>query len=105
MYRPVAPPILAVSHPARPTCRLLRCSATTARAMAWALAAKVAVMQRAEQAARGIGRTLLTLDTRAGDAGEALYRALGWQQAGRIPGYASDASGALHDTLLFYKGM
>jgi GNAT superfamily N-acetyltransferase len=64
-----------------------------------------ALMQRAEQAARGIGRTLLTLDTRAGDAGEALYRALGWQQAGRIPGYASDATGALHDTLLFYKGM
>jgi GNAT superfamily N-acetyltransferase len=64
-----------------------------------------ALMQRAEQAARGIGRTLLTLDTVAGDAGEALYRGLGWQEAGRIPGYAADARGALHDTVLFYKAM
>jgi GNAT superfamily N-acetyltransferase len=62
-----------------------------------------ALMQRAEQAARGIGRTLLTLDTRAGDAGEALYRELGWQQGGRIPGYAADAEGRLHDTLLFFR--
>nr|WP_237182368.1 GNAT family N-acetyltransferase [Roseomonas marmotae] len=62
-----------------------------------------ALMQRAEQAARGIGRSLLTLDTRAGDGGEALYRALGWQEAGRIPGFAADAEGRLHDTLIFYK--
>ncbi|MDB5369838.1 MAG: family N-acetyltransferase [Roseomonas sp.] len=62
-----------------------------------------ALMQRAEQAARGMGRTLLTLDTRAGDDGEALYRSLGWQEGGRIPGYATDSKGALHDTLFFYK--
>jgi GNAT superfamily N-acetyltransferase len=62
-----------------------------------------ALMQRAEQAARGIGRTLLTLDTRAGDGGEVLYRELGWQQGGRIPGYAADAEGRLHDTLLFFR--
>jgi GNAT superfamily N-acetyltransferase len=62
-----------------------------------------ALMQRAEQAARGIGRTLLTLDTRAGDAGEVLYRELGWEEGGRIPGYAADADGRLHDTLFFYK--
>jgi GNAT superfamily N-acetyltransferase len=62
-----------------------------------------ALMQRAEQAARGIGRTLLTLDTRAGDAGEALYRELGWQEGGRIPDYAVDADGRPHDTILFYK--
>jgi GNAT superfamily N-acetyltransferase len=64
-----------------------------------------ALMQRAEQAARGIGRTLLTLDTRADDAGEALYRELGWKEAGRIPGYARDAAGVLHDTVLFFKAM
>jgi GNAT superfamily N-acetyltransferase len=62
-----------------------------------------ALMQRAEQAARGIGRTLLTLDTRAGDAGEALYRELGWQEGGRIPDYAIDGNGQPHDTILFYK--
>ena len=62
-----------------------------------------ALMQRAEQAARGIGRTLLTLDTRAGDAGEALYRELGWQEGGRIPGFAADSDGKLHDTVFFYK--
>ncbi|MCG7361628.1 GNAT family N-acetyltransferase [Roseomonas sp. ACRSG] len=64
-----------------------------------------ALMQRAEQAARGIGRTLLTLDTRAGDDGEALYRSLGWQEAGRVPDFASDATGKLHDTVFFYRAL
>lgn len=36
-----------------------------------------ALVQRAEQAAGRVGRSLLTLDTRAGDAAEPLYRALG----------------------------
>jgi GNAT superfamily N-acetyltransferase len=62
-----------------------------------------ALMQRVEQAARGIGRSLLTLDTRADDAGEALYRELGWLEAGRIPNYAADAEGRLHDTVFFYR--
>jgi len=62
-----------------------------------------ALMTAAEQEAGRRGRTLLTLDTRAADAGEALYRAMGWTHAGTIPGYAVDASGVPHDTLLFYK--
>jgi GNAT superfamily N-acetyltransferase len=62
-----------------------------------------ALMQQAEQAARRIGRRLLTLDTRAGGAGERLYRALGWQEAGRIPGFALDANGAEQDALIFWK--
>ena len=61
------------------------------------------IMQALEQAAVAAGRSLLTLDTRAGDAGEALYRAEGWQEVGRIPGYALDADGVGHDTLLFWK--
>jgi ribosomal protein S18 acetylase RimI-like enzyme len=61
------------------------------------------LMWALEQSALAAGRTLLTLDTRAGDAGEALYRSLGWQEGGRIPGYAIDADGAAHDTLLFWK--
>jgi GNAT superfamily N-acetyltransferase len=62
-----------------------------------------ALMQRAEQAARGIGRKLLTLDTRAGDVGEGLYRSLGWQEGGRIPDFALDAEGVPRDTVIFYK--
>lgn len=62
-----------------------------------------ALMQRAEQAALRLGRRLLTLDTRAGDLAEPLYRRLGWQEAGRIPGYALDEAGAAHDTVLFWK--
>jgi GNAT superfamily N-acetyltransferase len=45
-----------------------------------------ALMQRAEQAARGIGRSLLTLDTRSGTPAEMLYRAMGWTEFGIVPG-------------------
>jgi len=62
-----------------------------------------ALVERAEQAASRIGRRLLTLDTRAGDAAEPLYRSLGWTEAGRIPGYALDADGTARDTVFFYK--
>ena len=61
------------------------------------------LMQRAEQAARGLGRRLLTLDTLAGSGAEPLYRELGWQEAGRIPGYALDAQGRAEATVLFFK--
>lgn len=61
------------------------------------------IMRALDQAAVAAGRSLLTLDTRAGEAGEALYRAEGWREAGRIPGYALDADGAPHDTVLFWK--
>ena len=62
-----------------------------------------ALMRHAEQEARAARRSLLTLDTRAGDAAETLYRALGWHAAGRIPGYALDAAGRACDTVLFWK--
>lgn len=45
-----------------------------------------ALMQNAEQAARGIGRGLLVLDTRAASSAEALSRAMGWTELGTIPG-------------------
>jgi GNAT superfamily N-acetyltransferase len=63
------------------------------------------IMQALEQSAAAAGRHLLTLDTRADDAGEALYRALGWHEAGRIPGYACDVEGSPHDTVFFWKGL
>ncbi len=62
-----------------------------------------ALMTAAEAAAAAHGRSLLTLDTRADDAGEALYRTLGWTEAGRIPGYSIDGAGRLEATVLFYK--
>ncbi len=64
-----------------------------------------ALMHAAEAAARQAGRTLLTLDTRAGDAGEAVYRAAGWIEAGRIPRYALNADGTYCDTVLFWKSL
>lgn len=61
------------------------------------------IMQTLEQAATAAGRTLLTLDTRAGQAGEALYRDQGWQEGGRIPGYALDADGTPQASVFFWK--
>jgi len=62
-----------------------------------------ALMRRAEQAAQRLGRKLLTLDTRAGDMAEPLYRRLGWNEGGRIPGYSLDETGHARDTLYFWK--
>jgi GNAT superfamily N-acetyltransferase len=62
-----------------------------------------ALMRRAEQEAQRAGRSLLTLDTRAGDAAENLYRAMGWHEAGRIPGYALNADLTPCDTIFFWK--
>ena len=64
-----------------------------------------ALMARVEQAAREAGRSLLVLDTRHGDAAEALYRALGWQEAGVIPGYALDADGTPQATVFFWRAL
>ncbi len=62
-----------------------------------------ALMARVEAAARRAGRPLLTLDTRAGGAAENLYRAIGWQEAGRIPGYALNADLTPCDTIFFWR--
>jgi len=62
-----------------------------------------ALMLRAEHEARRAGRSLLTLDTRAGDAAERLYRSMGWQEAGRIPGYALNADRTPCDTVYFWR--
>lgn len=62
-----------------------------------------ALMQEAERVARELGRTLLVLDTRHGDASERLYRGMGYVEAGRIPNYARSADGSLHTTVFYYK--
>lgn len=62
-----------------------------------------ALMLRAQQEARVAGRSLLTLDTRADDPAEHLYRAMGWHEGGRIPGYALNADGTPCDTVIFWR--
>ena len=62
-----------------------------------------ALMQALETDARAAGFTLLTLDTRRGDAAEPLYRSLGWIEAGVIPGYALAPDRTPCDTVYFYK--
>jgi acetyltransferase len=61
------------------------------------------LMLRGESLARKLGRTLLVLDTRCGDAAEQLYLRLGYTAAGIIPRYARSASGELHDTVFMFK--
>jgi acetyltransferase len=61
------------------------------------------LMREVEELAKSHGRTLLVLDTREGDGAEALYRRLGYVQAGRIPGYARSPGGTLDATVLFYR--
>ncbi len=62
-----------------------------------------ALMTALETEARAAGKTLLVLDTREGDPSNALYAALGYHEAGRIPGWARDASGNLSATVFWYK--
>lgn len=61
------------------------------------------LMQEIERRARSARFTLLTLDTKRGDAAESLYRRSGWVEVGVIPGYAQDPDGTICDTVVFYK--
>jgi GNAT superfamily N-acetyltransferase len=61
------------------------------------------LLTTAEQAAVGVGITLLHLDTETDSSAERLYRAAGWTRAGVIPDYAADPAGALRPTTLYYK--
>jgi ribosomal protein S18 acetylase RimI-like enzyme len=62
-----------------------------------------ALMQEIEVHARALGFTLLTLDTKLGDAAEQLYERAGWTRVGVIPGYALNPDGSPADTVIFYK--
>jgi ribosomal protein S18 acetylase RimI-like enzyme len=63
-----------------------------------------ALMAALELDVRRRRRTLLTLDTRTGDAAEPLYAGLGYTIAGRIPGYCLDvAATRLDSTTLMYR--
>lgn len=63
-----------------------------------------ALMAEIEHCAASLGRSLITLDTRTGDAAEPLYASLGYQVAGRIPGYCRDTLVERYDpTTIMYK--
>ncbi len=62
-----------------------------------------ALMGAAEAAAVDAGRTLLVLDTEAGSGADALYRRLGWTEAGTIPGFSLDEAGREQATRFFFK--
>jgi GNAT superfamily N-acetyltransferase len=62
-----------------------------------------ALMGGIEAAARDLGRTLLTLDTVDGEAGDRLYRRMGWSFVGSIPNYALYPDGRPAATNIFYK--
>jgi acetyltransferase len=62
-----------------------------------------ALMAAIEAEAAAAKRTLLVLDTRAGDAADGLYRRLGYSLLGVVPGYARSSSGVYHGTAFFYK--
>ncbi len=62
------------------------------------------LMAEIEEEARGLGRSLLTLDTRTGDAAEPLYLSLGYAVSGIIPGYCLDPAEPKFDsTTIMYK--
>ncbi|MBP2312373.1 GNAT family N-acetyltransferase [Azospirillum soli] len=63
------------------------------------------LMAETEELARGLGRTLLVLDTLEGNFGEPFYERTGWRRAGLIPGYTVEADGSFHATVLFYKNL
>ncbi len=63
------------------------------------------LMHAAEDAARASSRRLLVLDTLADTPAEGLYRELGWNETGRIPGYSLNAAGEAEDTVVFWKNV
>jgi acetyltransferase len=63
------------------------------------------LMRKAEDVAVGLGRTLLILDTRAGDGAGRLYEKLGYVRAGVIPGYALSPAGRPQATAFYYRNL
>lgn len=63
------------------------------------------LMRAAEDEARRIGRTLLTLDTETASAAERLYTRLGWTKFGEVPAYAMSADNRARETVSFFYKM
>ena len=61
-----------------------------------------ALMRAAEEQARLHGRSLLTLDTQTGGAGERLYARCGWTKFGEVPGFAISTDGSVREAASFF---
>ncbi|OAB44785.1 GNAT family N-acetyltransferase [Paenibacillus glacialis] len=61
------------------------------------------LMQKAAVRAKNEDRSLLVLNTKAGDPTNQLYTSLGYIQVGRIPNYTMSIDRVLHATFLYYK--
>jgi GNAT superfamily N-acetyltransferase len=64
-----------------------------------------ALMRAAEATAHECGKTLLVLDAVTGGDAERLYKRLGWERVGVIPGYALLPQGGLCDTTVYYRNL
>jgi GNAT superfamily N-acetyltransferase len=64
-----------------------------------------ALMAATEERARADGRWLLLLDTVAGSAAEAMYRATGWTAFGVVPNHALLPDGTPAATTYFWKDL
>jgi GNAT superfamily N-acetyltransferase len=62
-----------------------------------------ALLEAAEETARGCGKTLLVLDTNSGSDAERLYARMGWIRVGEIPDFSIQPRGGLRATTVFYK--
>ena len=61
------------------------------------------LMDRVEEDAAALGRTLLLLDTETGSSAETLYRNRGWVPFGVVPDHARRPDGQLADTTFMLK--
>jgi ribosomal protein S18 acetylase RimI-like enzyme len=61
------------------------------------------LMQKAALRAKQDAKSLLFLNTRAGDPTNQLYTSLGYIQVGRIPNYIMSIDRVLHATFVYYK--
>ncbi len=61
------------------------------------------LMARLEDVAHRERRTLLILDTRAGDPSNTLYRQFGYVEVGEIPNYVTNEVGEFQATVVYYK--
>lgn len=62
-----------------------------------------ALTRTAEAEAIGLGKTLVVLDTVAGNPAQKLYERLGYEAAGVIPDYARSSAGPLEPTCIMFK--
>lgn len=65
-----------------------------------------ALIDEAERRAVALRRSLITLDTRAGDVAEGLYASMGFIAVGTVPAYARDVfSDRLDGATIMYKAL